>query len=65
MLYPPNLLQEYFKKRVSQVEFLPAALQAVQKQMILEKELRTSLEQNVEVLSKKLKTTVMQLLLII
>ncbi|CAI6357113.1 unnamed protein product [Macrosiphum euphorbiae] len=51
-----NRHKEYFKKRVSQVEFLPAALQAVQKQMILEKELRTSLEQNVEILSKKLKT---------
>jgi len=44
---------------------LPAALQAVQKQMIIEKELRTSLEQNVEILSKKLKTTVMQFLLLI
>lgn len=59
------MVQEYFKKRVSQVEFLPAALQAVQKQMILEKELRTSMEQNVEILSKKLKTIVMPLLLLI
>lgn len=55
------MLQEYFKKRVSQVEFLPAALHAVQKKMIFEKELRTSMEQNVEILSKKLKTIVMPL----
>ncbi|XP_015372765.1 PREDICTED: golgin IMH1-like [Diuraphis noxia] len=53
-----NRHKEYFKKRVSQVEFLPAALQAVQKQMIFEKELRTSVERNVEILSKKLKTTI-------
>lgn len=59
------MVQEYFKKRVSQVEFLPVALQAVQKQMILEKELRTSMEQNVGILSKKLKTIVMPLLLLI
>ncbi|XP_022170353.1 uncharacterized protein LOC111033754 isoform X2 [Myzus persicae] len=51
-----NRHKEYFKKRVSQVEFLPAALHAVQKKMIFEKELRTSMEQNVEILSKKLKT---------
>jgi len=59
------LLQEYFNKRVSQVEFLPAALQAVQKQMIFEKELRNSMEQNVEILSKKLKATVMSLILLL
>ncbi|KAL5237034.1 hypothetical protein ACI65C_004444 [Semiaphis heraclei] len=53
-----NRHKEYFKKRISQVEFLPAALQAVQKQMIFEKELRISMEQNVEILSKKLKTTI-------
>ncbi|XP_025194269.1 putative leucine-rich repeat-containing protein DDB_G0290503 [Melanaphis sacchari] len=50
-----NRVKEYFKKRLSQVEFLPTALQAVQKQMIFEKELSTSIEKNIEFLSKKLK----------
>ncbi|XP_060847536.1 interaptin-like isoform X2 [Rhopalosiphum padi] len=50
-----NRVKEYFKKRLSQIEFLPAALQAVQKQMIVEKELSASIEKNIEILSKKLK----------
>ncbi|KAF0766982.1 coiled-coil domain-containing protein 83-like [Aphis craccivora] len=50
-----NRVKEYFKKRLSQVEFLPAALQAVQKQMVVEKELSTLIEKNIEILSKKLK----------
>jgi len=58
-------LQEYFKKRLSQVEFLPAALQAVQKQMIVEKELSTLIEKNIEILSKKLKNIVIAFLSLI
>lgn len=59
------MLQEYFKKRLSQVEFLPAALQAVQKQMIVEKELSTLIEKNIEILSKKLKNIVIAFLTLI
>lgn len=58
-------MQEYFKKRLSQVEFLPAALQAVQKQMIVEKELSTLIEKNIEILSKKLKNIVIAFLSLI
>lgn len=59
------MLKEYFKKRLSQVEFLPAALQAVQKQMIVEKELSTLIEKNIEILSKKLKNIVIAFLSLI
>uniref|UniRef100_A0A2S2NK93 Uncharacterized protein n=1 Tax=Schizaphis graminum TaxID=13262 RepID=A0A2S2NK93_SCHGA len=60
-----NRVKEYFKKRLSQIEFLPAALQAVQKQMIVEKELSASIEKNIEILSKKLKKIVMAFILFI
>lgn len=59
------MFQEYFKKWLSQLKLLPTTLQIVQKQMTDQKELRTSVEKKVEILSKTLKTIVMKFVLLL
>jgi len=50
--------QKYFESRLRDVEKLPAALNAVQSQLEVQRNTRTSAENTVEILSKRLKTLV-------
>lgn len=52
------MFQEYFKKRLRHIEHLPSALQALQEQLAVQREIKTSVEKSIEILSRKLKMMV-------
>lgn len=52
------LFQDYYKKRLKHIEYCPITLQALQEKLYIQKEIKTSTEKTIDIMSKKLKSIV-------